>query len=190
MKFLSENGKGILVCLALAIPASLLGKLFPIIGGPVFAIIGGMLFAPLIRGKDSWQSGIKYTSKKILQYAVVLLGFGMNLEVVMETGKQSLPVIICTITTSLVIAWVFYRKSGMDENTATLVGDAHLSAEVLPLRQQRRLLRQMRKTLHRRFQLFFFLIYWQHFFSGSWYRPWILYYIRRYVWTFCRNCSK
>lgn len=122
MKFLSENGKGILVCLALAIPASLLGKFFPIIGGPVFAIIGGMLFAPLIRGKDSWQSGIKYTSKKILQYAVVLLGFGMNLEVVMETGKQSLPVIICTITTSLVIAWVFYRKSGMDENTATLIG--------------------------------------------------------------------
>ena len=33
----------------------------------------------------------------------------MNLKVVMETGKQSLPIIICTITVSLVIAYVLHR---------------------------------------------------------------------------------
>lgn len=34
------------------------------------------------------QSGIKFTSKVILQAAVVLLGFGMNLGSVLETGKR------------------------------------------------------------------------------------------------------
>ena len=66
--------------------------------------------------------GVKYTSKKILQYAVVLLGFGMNLKVVMETGKQSLPIIICTITVSLVIAYVLHRVLRIPAKISTLVG--------------------------------------------------------------------
>jgi len=49
MNFISKNWKGLLLCLALAVPASLLGKQFPIIGGPVFAILGGMIFAPLVK---------------------------------------------------------------------------------------------------------------------------------------------
>lgn len=119
---LKENWKGLLVCIALAIPASLLGKQFPIIGGPVFAIIGGIILAPLVKKKSSLEPGIKYTAKKILQYAVVLLGFGMNLKVVMETGKQSLPIIVCTITTSLVIAYVLHRALRIPTKISTLVG--------------------------------------------------------------------
>lgn len=34
---------GILLCLAIAAPAWLLGKTFPIIGGPVFGILIGMI---------------------------------------------------------------------------------------------------------------------------------------------------
>ena len=122
MNFISKNWKGLLLCLALAVPASLLGKQFPIIGGPVFAILGGMIFAPLVKKKESFAPGIKYTSKKILQYAVVLLGFGMNLKVVMETGKQSLPIILCTITVSLVIAYVLHRVLRIPAKISTLVG--------------------------------------------------------------------
>ena len=88
MDFIKKNGKGLLFCLALAVPSAVLGKLFPVVGGPVFAILIGMILALVIKKRDSLESGVKYTSKKILQYAVVLLGFGLNLEVVMETGKQ------------------------------------------------------------------------------------------------------
>lgn len=122
MNFLLKNGKGLLLCLALAIPSCVLGKIFPVIGGPVFAILIGMLLALVIKKKEAFEGGVKYTSKKILQYAVVLLGFGMNLEVVMETGKQSLPIIICTITTSLVIAFVLHRIMNIPEKISTLVG--------------------------------------------------------------------
>ena len=122
MNLIRQNWKGLLLCLLLAVPASLLGKQFPIIGGPVFAIRGGMTFAPLVKKKESFAPGVKYTSKKILQYAVVLLGFGMNLKVVMETGKQSLPIIICTITVSLVIAYVLHRVLRIPAKISTLVG--------------------------------------------------------------------
>ncbi len=122
MNFIQKNGKGILLCIALAIPASILGKLIPIIGGPVFAIITGMIIAPFVKKLTACEAGINYTSKKILQYAVVLLGFGMNLHIVMETGRQSLPIIVCTITTSLIISYVLHRAMRMPDNISILIG--------------------------------------------------------------------
>ena len=111
-----------LACLCIAVPSWLLGKKFPIIGGPVIAIIAGMVITLMIKDKSALESGIKYTSKKILQYAVVLLGFGLNLEVIFKTGRQSLPIIISTITTSLVIAYVLHRVMHIPGKISTLVG--------------------------------------------------------------------
>ena len=122
MRFISKNWKGILFCLAVAIPAAVLGNIFPVIGGPVFAILIGMVLALVIKNRAPLESGVKYTSKKILQYAVVLLGFGLNLEVVMETGKQSLPIIICTISTSLIIAYVLHKVMHIPTKISTLIG--------------------------------------------------------------------
>ena len=77
----------LVVCIHICVPTSLLGQRFAVIGGPVFAILAGMIIACFFKKRETFDPGIKYTSKKILQYAVVLLGFGMNLRVVMETGK-------------------------------------------------------------------------------------------------------
>lgn len=122
MKWILKNWKGIVLCLALAIPSWILGKKIPIIGGPVFSILIGMAVGFFVKEKAPFKEGVKYTSKKILQYAVVLLGFGMNLEVVMETGKQSLPIIICTIATSLIIAYVLHKVLKVPSKISTLVG--------------------------------------------------------------------
>lgn len=104
MNFINKYGKGILVCLLIAIPSWIIGKMFPVIGGAVIAILAGMIIAMFWNDKQNAEAGIKWTSKIVLQTAVVLLGFGMNLGVIFETGKQSLPIILCTITTSLVLA--------------------------------------------------------------------------------------
>lgn len=122
MDLIRKNMSGVLLCGALAVPAAVVGKMFPVIGGPVLAIIAGMLLAPLVKRQASFAPGIKYTSKKILQYAVVLLGFGMNLKVVMETGAQSLPIIVCTIATSLVIAYALHRAANIPGKISTLIG--------------------------------------------------------------------
>ena len=110
------------VCLAIAVPSWLLGKLVPVIGGPVFSIVIGMVIALLWTPGAACKPGVGFTSKKILQTAVVLLGFGLNLNVVLQTGKQSLPIIICTIATSLLVAFALHKLLHIDGNISTLIG--------------------------------------------------------------------
>ena len=122
MNWIKEKEKGILVCLFIAVPAWWLGKCFPIIGGAVIAIVLGMILAAPISAKPELKAGITFVSKKILQWAVVLLGFGLNLNVILKTGRQSLPIIVCTISVSLLIAWLLKKKLNISPNVATLVG--------------------------------------------------------------------
>lgn len=72
--FFTKNGRGIALCLVIAVPSWILGKLAPVIGGPVIAILLGMIVTLFFKEKKSFEPGIKFTSKKILQWAVVLLG--------------------------------------------------------------------------------------------------------------------
>lgn len=122
MDFIKQKGPGLLFCLIIAIPSWFLGRALPVIGGPVFAILIGMVLTLIIKRKDTVQPGIAYTSKKILQAAVVFLGFGMNLTEILAKGRQSLPIIISTISTSLIIAFILYKAMKLQPNNAILVG--------------------------------------------------------------------
>lgn len=119
---MKKRVQGITLCLAIAIPSWILGKIFPVIGGAVIAILAGMAIALCIKDKDRWEPGIKFTSKKVLQWAVVLLGFGMDLDIVLQTGRQSLPIIVCTIAISLIIAYALHKSMKIPSNISTLVG--------------------------------------------------------------------
>lgn len=116
--------KGVLFALVIAVPAWLLGKQFEVIGGPVFAILIGMVLALLVPASagEPLQKGIKFTSKKILQYAVILLGFGLNLSQIAQVGMTSLPIIVSTITTSLVVAFILCRALNIPGKISTLIG--------------------------------------------------------------------
>lgn len=122
MKTIQERSYGLGICILIAGVSHFLGKEFTIVGGAVFAILIGMLLSPTISKMEIFQLGITYTSKKILQYAVILLGFGLNLQVILQTGQQSLPIILTTIATSLLIAYVLQKKLGLSTNIATLIG--------------------------------------------------------------------
>lgn len=122
MKSMKDNFTGIILVLIIAIPAWILGKSYPIIGGPVFGILLGMFITNFIKNKTPFQKGIMFTSKKVLQYAVILLGFGLNLSVILETGAQSLPIIVSTISTSLIIAYVLQKLLNIPTKISTLIG--------------------------------------------------------------------
>ena len=122
MDSIRKIGPGLLLCLAIALPSWLLGHFFPVVGGPVFAILIGMLLALILRDKSPYQSGIAFTSKKILQYAVILLGFGLNLSEIAKVGAQSLPIICSTISISLIIAFLIRKGLHMPNNISVLVG--------------------------------------------------------------------
>ena len=122
MESIKEKWKGVALCLCIAVPAWILGKVFPIIGGAIISIILGMIVALFLKKRETFEKGIKFTSKKILQWAVILLGFGLNLNVIFQTGKQSLPIIISTITTSLVVAFVMCKVMHVPGRISTLIG--------------------------------------------------------------------
>ena len=119
-----ERWKGVLFCLIIAIPATLLGKQIEVVGGPVFAILFGMVLALVFpkNRREQLAAGVTYTSKKVLQYAVILLGFGLNLSQIARVGARSLPIIVATITTSLVISFALHRALKIPTKISTLVG--------------------------------------------------------------------
>ena len=122
MEFLKDKWKGILLCLILALPCWFLGKAVPVVGAPVFGILLGMALMRFLPAREQLKGGIAFTSKKVLQYAVILLGFGLNLSVVLETGVQSLPIICSTIAISLIMAWLLRKILHVPSNLATLIG--------------------------------------------------------------------
>ena len=122
MAWIKANWKGLLLSLLIAIPAYYLGVLVPVVGGPVFAILIGMIITLLIKNKKEVQAGVNFTSKKILQWAVILLGFGMDLADVLMTGGRSLPIIISTIATALILAFIMHKVLRMQSRISTLIG--------------------------------------------------------------------
>ncbi|WP_294516491.1 YeiH family protein [uncultured Pseudoflavonifractor sp.] len=122
MNSVKRIGPGLVLCLLLSIPSVLLGRLFPVVGGPVFAILAGMLVSLVLKDRTRYQAGIAFTSKKILQYAVILLGFGLNLSEIAKVGAKSLPIICTTVSMSLIIAFLIRKWLKMPNNISVLVG--------------------------------------------------------------------
>lgn len=112
---------GLGLSLVLAVPALLMGKNVPIVGGPVFGILFGML-AAFWKRPARFETGIKYTSKKVLQGAIVLLGFEMNLFNVLKVGGESLFVMIFTLAAAFITAWIVSRILLLRGNTPVLIG--------------------------------------------------------------------
>lgn len=116
---------GSLLCLLIGAVAWAMANYIPtvgkLIGGPVFAILLGMILA-FWKRPSAMDAGITFCSKKILQYSIIFIGFGMNIRTVLATGGQSLAVMLCTIAASLLTAFLMGRVLKVPGNTATLIG--------------------------------------------------------------------
>ena len=88
------------------------------------SILAGMAIAVFwkqpTRGRV--QTGIAFSGKKVLQAAVVLLGFGLNLAQIAQVGMMSLPIIGSTIATALIVAFLLHKVLRMPSEISTLIG--------------------------------------------------------------------
>lgn len=116
-----ERLPGVLLAAAAAVPAYIIGKFFPIVGSPVLGILFGMLLAFWRRPK-ALDPGISYTSKKILQYSIILIGFDMNLFRVARTGGQTLLLMAFTLAAAFLTAYLLGRALKVDKNANVLIG--------------------------------------------------------------------
>lgn len=131
MNFVKKKGLGILTCVVIAGLATFLGGLsiggfsLEVIGAPVFSILIGMLVTlafPKLAPSEKMKEGITFSSKKILQWAVIILGFSLNLGTIAKVGTKSLPVIVSTILTSLLVAMLLMKVLKIDKRVACLIG--------------------------------------------------------------------
>lgn len=92
---------GFLLALAVAAVAKFLESLLPIhlIGASVIALFIGMIINAIKKPNQTLAPGLKFTSKKILKFAIILLGAGLNISAVLSVGKMSLCVMIFTLLT-------------------------------------------------------------------------------------------
>ena len=114
--------KGLFLSIAIALIATLFGNVFPIIGSAVFAIIIGLLLNNTISIPVDFQPGIKFSSKKILQASIVLLGFSLSIQDIQSTGLSSLSVTLITIVVAFISAFLIGKWLKIPVNTATLIG--------------------------------------------------------------------
>ena len=113
---------GVVVALLIAVIAQFIEGLLPIhlIGGSVIALFIGMIInscvdvAPL-------KEGLKFTSKKILKFAIILLGASLSIQMVLTVGSMSLMVMVFTLLTCFGGGYFIGKALGLDWKLSNLI---------------------------------------------------------------------
>jgi uncharacterized integral membrane protein (TIGR00698 family) len=116
------RASGLLLAIGIALVAWWLGRMVPLIGGPVFGIVIGIAVRNLFSPGESYNPGIQFASKQILQWSIIALGFGLSLTQVAKTGLESLSVTMITMTTAFVTAFVLGRLLKVHNKLQVLIG--------------------------------------------------------------------
>jgi len=113
---------GVLLVLALGGVAVVLGKAFPLIGSAVTGIFLGIVvrwrFPPAAR----FTPGIAFSSKQVLQWSIVALGFGLPIAEVAKTGMDSLSITLATISAAFLSALCFGKLLRVPGKLCVLIG--------------------------------------------------------------------
>ena len=124
MKFLKML-PGIGLSLAIAALATWLESLLPIhlIGAAVIAMFIGMGINALLKPKaiSFVAPGLKFTSKKILKFAIILLGLSLNITTILHVGKLSLTVMVFTLATCFGGGYFCGKALGLNWKLSNLI---------------------------------------------------------------------
>ncbi|MGZ3519684.1 MAG: YeiH family protein [Vulcanimicrobiaceae bacterium] len=113
---------GLFLSLAIAIVAFALGRLVPLVGAPVFGIVLGMVVASVRKPGAVFIPGVKFASKQLLQFSIVVLGANLSLSQILRSGWHSLPVMLGTLVITLCAAYFVGRLLGIERDLRRLIG--------------------------------------------------------------------
>lgn len=91
------------------------------IGASVIALFIGMIINAFYKPNEITAPGIKFTSKKILKFAIILLGASLNIRTVLTVGKFSLTVMIFTLATCFGLGALIGKALGLNWKTSSLI---------------------------------------------------------------------
>jgi uncharacterized integral membrane protein (TIGR00698 family) len=114
---------GILLAACIAFLACWIENLLPIhlIGSAVIAMFIGMFLNQYIKNTKIFASGLKFTSKKILKFAIILLGLSLNITTILHVGKMSLTVMVFTLLTCFGGGYFIGKALGLNWKLSNLI---------------------------------------------------------------------
>ena len=114
---------GIIISLVIAAVATCIESAMPIhlVGGAVIAMFIGMFLNKFIGKKEIFSKGIKFTSKKILKFAIILLGLSLNINTILNVGKMSLTVMVFTLATCFGGGYFIGKALGLNWKLSNLI---------------------------------------------------------------------
>jgi uncharacterized integral membrane protein (TIGR00698 family) len=113
---------GIALAVALALVAGVLGSWVPLIGGPVFGIVLGICVRNTVGVGPMFRPGVQFSSKQLLQWSIIGLGFGLGIDQVAGIGVESLGVTLVSFAAAFVSAVLLGKVLGIPAKVKTLIG--------------------------------------------------------------------
>ena len=123
MKKILKYIPGILFAFIIAFLAKLIESILPIhlIGASVIALFIGMIINAFYLPGESLQPGLKFTSKKLLKFAIILLGASLSIGTILTVGKLSLAVMCFTLLTCFGGGYFVGKALGLNWKLSNLI---------------------------------------------------------------------
>ena len=123
MKKVMELLPGFGLALVIAAAAKFIESLLPIhlIGASVIALFMGMLINKVKKPSEGVKKGLKFTSKKVLKFAIILLGASLSIGTILEVGKMSLMVMCFTLLTCFGGGYFVGKALGLNWKLSNLI---------------------------------------------------------------------
>src|SRR5699024_10032442 len=115
---------GILLAVLVAIAARLMADILPVdfIGANVLAIFTGVLVNSIFSIQNTpFESGVQFTTKRILKLSIILLGGSLNIATILEVGQQTLLVLFFTLSTAFGGGFLLGKLLGLDWKFTSLI---------------------------------------------------------------------
>jgi len=89
----------------------------------VIGIVMGIFYANTLHNKtpDVWESGITFSAKKILRFAIVVYGFRITFQQIMEVGMEGFMVSLIMLSSTFILGtYLGFKVFKMEKDTAML----------------------------------------------------------------------
>ena len=123
MRHTKKYLSGIILSGGIAVTAYAISSFLPagILGETLIALIIGMLLNPLVCHYDVFDSGINWTSKKILRAGIIIAGITLSFPQVIKAGKYALVLLVFTLVTSFGVGYLCKKIFKINWKLASLL---------------------------------------------------------------------
>jgi len=91
------------------------------LGASVIAMFIGMAINSFWKPSKQFAPGIKFTAKKVLKFAIILLGASMSVQTILHVGLQSLEVMVFTLLTCFGGGYFIGKALGLNWKLSNLI---------------------------------------------------------------------